>query len=386
MKFATKAVHAGKFQHPSYGSVMPPIYMTTTFLQDFPGEEKEFAYTRANNPNFVILENLLASLEDAAHATVFSSGLGALTAMVSMLSQGDRVVGINGLYGGTYRLFHSIFSRFGIEFITIPSASSTDVKKGLALNPKWLFFETPTNPLLEVYDIAALAKEAKARGILTIVDSTFATPYLQNPLALGADIVWHSTTKYIGGHSDVVGGVAMTNDPNVKQQLDFARKALGVNPSPFDAWLLTRGIKTLALRMQQHEINARKIASYLQNHQLVKCVHYPGLSTHPSHEIAKKNMRGFGGMISAEFNLSLEKTKQMITSYQLFALAESLGGVESLVSHPASMTHAAIPAIERKKYGITDSLIRFSIGIEDTQDLIEDLEQALVKMEQTSHV
>lgn len=377
MKFATKAIHVGSEPDPLCGAIMPPIYMTTTYLQDAPGEEREFSYTRANNPNFVILEKLLASLEDAKHATVFSSGLGALTAMVSMLSQGDKVVGINGLYGGTYRLFHSVFSRFGIDFFSIPSPSPQHLDKALAMKPKWLFFETPTNPLLEVFDIAALAQAAKRHGVLTIVDNTFATPYLQNPLKLGADIVWHSTTKYIGGHSDVVGGTAITNSDAIKKELDFGRKAIGLNPSPFDTWLLTRGVKTLALRMQQHEKNAMQIAHFLKAHPKVKNVYYPGLESHPSHAIAKKQMAGFGGMISVEFNLSLESTKQLISSFKLISLAESLGGVESLVSHPATMTHASIPALERQRSGVTDGLVRFSVGIEDCQDLVDDLTAAL---------
>lgn len=377
MKFATKAIHIGNDVDPSCRAVMPPIYMTTTFVHESPGEEPEFSYTRANNPNFVIVEKLLASLEDAKHGTVFSSGLGALTGMISMLSQGDKVVGINGLYGGTYRLFHQVFSRFGIDFINIPNPSPEYLDKALAMRPKWLFFETPTNPLLEVFDMAKLAKAAKKHGALTIVDNTFASPYFQTPLHHGADIVWHSTTKYIGGHSDVIGGVVITNSDEIKKQLDFARKAVGLNPSPFDAWLITRGVKTLSLRMEQHQRNAMAIAHFFKDHPKVKKVYYPGLESHPSHAIAKKQMTGFSGMISAEFNLSLERTKKLISSFKLFSLAESLGGVESLVSHPATMTHASIPPVERHRSGITDGLVRFSVGLEDTQDLLDDLKHSL---------
>jgi cystathionine beta-lyase/cystathionine gamma-synthase len=377
MKFATKAIHIGSSPDSLTGAIMPPIYMTSTYLQDAPGENKGYEYTRAHNPNFTILENLLASLENAKHATIYSSGLGALTALISTLSQGDRVIGINGLYGGTYRLFTSVFNRFGIQFQTIDAHSLELLDALLASRPSWLFFETPTNPLLEIFDIELLAKKAKQFGVLTIVDNTFASPYFQNPLQLGADIVWHSTTKYIGGHSDVIGGVAMTNDDSIKNKLDFARKAVGLNPSPFDAWLLTRGVKTLALRMERHQHNATAVAHFFQSHPKVKKVYYPGLETHHSHEIAKKQMRGFGGMVSVEFDLSLEQTKQMVSSFQLFSLAESLGGVESLVSHPATMTHASVPLEERLHLGITDGLVRFSIGIEDEEDLIADLSSTL---------
>lgn len=378
MKFATKAVHAGSEPDPITGAIMPPIYMTSTYVQEEPGKAKGYDYTRAGNPNFTILENALAALEDAKYATVFSSGLGALTALITgLLKSGGTVIGINGLYGGTYRLFHQVFSHFGINFITCIPKSLEELDKCLADKPKWLLFETPTNPLLDVYDIEGFAALAKRHSVLTIVDNTFATPYNQNPLALGADLVWHSTTKYLGGHSDVVGGAVMTNQLEVKERLDFARKATGVNPSPFDTWLVTRGIKTLALRMRQHEINGMAIAKFLAKHKKVKKVYYPGLETHPGHALAKKQMRGFGGMLSVEFNLSLEETKKLIASFKLFALAESLGGVESLVNHPGIMTHASIPREERLRMGISDGLVRFSVGIEDPQDLIDDLAHAL---------
>jgi cystathionine beta-lyase/cystathionine gamma-synthase len=380
MKFATKAVHVGNDPDPVTGAIMPPIYMTSTFVQQAPGENKGYEYTRAHNPNFTILESVLSSLECANYATVFSSGLGALTGLVSLLSQGDHVVAVDGVYGGTYRLFNQVFSRYGIHFHSISFEAEDKLEEALKLRPKWLFFETPTNPLLEISDIAALVQKAKQYDVTTVVDNTFASPYFQNPLKLGVDIVWHSSTKYIGGHSDVIGGVAMTNHEHIKHQLDFARKSIGLNPSPFDAWLLTRGVKTLALRMEQHQKNALAIAHFLSNNKKIKKVYYPGLESHHNHEIAKKQMSGYSGIVSVEFNLSLEETKKLISSFQLFSLAESLGGVESLVCHPATMTHASVPAEERQRIGLSDGLVRFSIGIEDTDDLIEDLEKALKKV------
>jgi cystathionine beta-lyase/cystathionine gamma-synthase len=378
MKFATKAIHMGWEPDPVTGAVMPPIYMTSTFALDSPGHTRGFDYTRANNPNFVILEKTLASLEDAAHATVFSSGIGALMAMISTLSQGDKVIALNGIYGGTYRLFTKVMERFGVELITLYDVTSKNIEHALQqFKPKWLMFETPTNPLLNIFDIEEISQLAKRHGALSIIDNTFASPYCQNPLKWGADLVWHSTTKYLGGHSDVLGGVVMTQDAEFKEKLDFARKTLGSNPSPFDCWLITRGVKTLAVRMQQHEKNALAIAHYLEKHPKVKRVYYPGLTSHPQHAIAKKQMNAFNGMLSAEFRLSLESTLKMISSFQLFTLAESLGGVESLVSHPVTMTHAIVPSEERQRLGLNDGLIRFSIGIEDPEDLIQDLEQTL---------
>lgn len=380
MKFATKAIHMGWQPDSNTGAVMPPIYMTSTFALDSPGQTRGFEYTRANNPNFAILEKTLASLEDAAHATVFSSGIGALMGMISTLSQGDKVVALDGIYGGTYRLFTKVMHRFGVELIVLYSTSPEEVEQALRLKPKWLMFETPTNPLLNIFDIEELTHRAKQHRVLSVIDNTFASPYCQNPLRLGADVVWHSTTKYLGGHSDVIGGVVMTQDDNFKQELDFARKTLGSNPSPFDCWLITRGVKTLAVRMQQHQKNALAIAQFLQRHPKVKHVYYPGLPSHPQHAIAKKQMRCFSGMLSAEFHLSFEDTLRLVSSFEIFTLAESLGGVESLVCHPATMTHAIVPSEERKRLGLTDGLVRFSIGIEDPEDLIEDLEQVLEKI------
>lgn len=377
MKFATRAIHAGNQPDKETGAVMPPIYMTSTYLQKSPGESiSGYEYTRAGNPNFTCLEQQLAALEESEYGTVFSSGLGALTALISTLEQGDKVVGLDSLYGGTYRLFRKIFSRYGIELLTVKLDSENGPKKleqALAAKPKWLFFETPTNPLMEIYDIAELSEKARNAGALTIVDNTFATPYFQNPLKLGADVVWHSCTKYLGGHSDTIGGAALTNHAHLKEQLDFARKAMGLNPSPFDCWLIGRGVKTLAARMQMHQHNAMQIALNLERHPKVKKVYYPGLSSHPGHATAKKQMSGYGGIVTVDYDLPLEEIKKLISSYSLFTLAESLGGVESLVSHPATMTHASIPAEERIKLGITDTLFRYSIGIEDAADLIQDI-------------
>lgn len=378
MKFATKAIHSGNEPDRETGAVIPPIYMTSTFAQDSPGESRlGYEYTRAGNPNFTFLEKQIASLEDAQYGTVFSSGMGALTALVSTLSDGDKVVALDGLYGGTYRLFRQVFNRFGIEFENIKLSSEEGIQhleEALSSKPKWLFFETPTNPLMEIYDIEGLCEMAKRHGVTTVVDNTFATPYSQNPLKWGADIVWHSSTKYLGGHSDVIGGVVVTNNVSVKNGVDFSRKSLGLNPSPFDTWLISRGIKTLAARMSLHQQNAALIAKYFEKHPKVKKVYYPELESHPGHETAKKQMSGFGGMVSVEFNFPVDVIKKLISSYRIFCLAESLGGVESLVSHPSSMTHASIPATERAKSGITDTLVRYSVGIEDASDLIEDLE------------
>lgn len=382
MKFSTKAIHAGCEPDPQTGAVMPPIYMTSTFAQESPGITKGYDYTRAGNPNFTILEKQLAALEDGKYATVFSSGLGALTGLITgLLSAGDEVIAVDGLYGGTYRLFNKVFERFGVKFTNFYPRNVEEVEKLFASKPKWLLFETPTNPLLEIFDIEALTAIARKYKVLSIVDNTFATPYNQNPLHLGADVVWHSTTKYIGGHSDIIGGAMITNDASIKERLDFTRKSVGVNPSPFDVWLITRGVKTLAVRMKQHEENAMAVARFLAGNPRVKKVYYPGLETHLGHHIAKKQMHGFGGMVSAEFNLTLDETKMLISSLKLFALAESLGGVESLVNYPAIMTHAAIPLEDRLRIGLSDSLVRFSVGIEDSDDLIADLQAGLDKIQ-----
>lgn len=380
MKFATKVIRAGSEPEPVTGAIVPPIYMTSTFDQRaVENWSRSYAYTRANNPNFTILEAKMAALEDANYATVFSSGQGCLTALISTLSSGDKVLALGGVYGGTFRLFNEIFKRYGIEFHLVNPTSKKELNDAFAIKPKWLFFETPTNPLLEIFDIKACVAVAKKHGALTIIDNTFATPYCQNPLKYGADVVWHSSTKYLGGHSDVMGGVAMTNNPKIKEMLDFSRKAMGVNPSPFDCWLIMRGIKTLAVRMAQHMKNAGAIAKFLQGHPLVKKVYYPGLKSHKNHSIATKQMRGYGGMVSVEFDLPIKKTMKLISSFKLFTFGESLGGVQSLVSHPVSMTHTAFSPEQRRKIGIADGLVRLSVGIEDVDDLIEDLKSGLEK-------
>ena len=379
MKFSTKAIHVGQAPDKETGAVIPPIYMTSTYAQEAPNVHKGYDYTRAGNPNFTNLEATLASLEQGKVATVFSSGIGATTALVSSLSKDDKVVIANDLYGGTYRLFSRIFSQFGIDFSTVDTQDLDAVEEKLKTNPKLIFLESPTNPLLRISDIEAITSMAKKYNVLSIVDNTFATPYFQNPLTLGADFVMHSTTKYIGGHSDVVGGVVVTNHEEWKEKLDFARMAIGLNPSPFDNWLTTKGVKTLGIRMERHFSNATKIANYFNNHSKVKKVFYPGLPEHPNHAIAQKQMSGYSGIISVEFDLSFEQSMKLVSSFKLFTLAESLGGVESLVDHPASMTHASIPKEEREKNGLFDGLIRFSCGIEDVEDLIEDLDTVLKK-------
>jgi cystathionine beta-lyase len=377
MNFSTKAIHIGNSPDPSTGAIIPPIYMTSTYIQEAPDQHKGYDYTRAGNPNFTNLEQSLAVLEDAEHATIFSSGLAAITALASSLDSGDHVLATIDLYGGTHRLFRDVFTSFGVGFELVDTQDLSAVKASLKNKPKFLLLESPTNPLLNISDIRSISKLSHEQGVQVIVDNTFASPYFQQPLSLEADVVLHSTTKYIGGHSDVVGGAVMTNDQKIKDKMDFARKALGLNPSPFDAWLTSRGLKTLALRMNQHQKNALKVAHFFQEHPIVRKVYYPGLASHRNYEIAKAQMSGYSGIVSVDFDLSTEQTKQLISSFKLFSLAESLGGVESLVDHPASMTHASMSPEAREEAGISDSLVRFSVGIEDEGDLIEDLEKRL---------
>lgn len=354
--FSTTAVHIGQKPDRETGAVIPPIYQTSTFAQEAPGVHKGFDYTRADNPNFRNLEAVLAALEEGNYATVYSSGLGAELAVLSLLSAGDHVVAGNDLYGGTYRLFTKWAKRYGISFDFVETTDPKAFAKACKTDTKLIWIESPTNPLLRLADIQAIAGHAKKKKVLTIVDNTFATPYFQKPLALGADMVLHSTTKYIGGHSDVIGGVVVTNSKELHSQLHFARMALGVNPSPFDCWLTQRGVKTLGLRMERHQANAKAVAGFLKKHPRTKKVYYPG----------------FSGIVSAEFNMSVAETKKLAGRFKIFTLGESLGGVESLVCHPATMTHASVP-------GFPASLIRFSVGIEDEADLIADLKQGLGK-------
>lgn len=364
MKFSTKAIHIGQKPDASTGAMIPPLYLTSTFIQETPGTTKGYDYTRAGNPNFTNLEQTLAALEKGKYATVFSSGLGALTAIASTLSMGDMVLSIDDVYGGTYRLFKQVFEKFGVSFKQISFKNLEEVEKNLKLKPKIIFLESPTNPLLRTVDIRKIAHLAKKYNVLTVVDNTFASPYFQQPLTLGADIVVHSSTKYLGGHSDLIGGVVITKNKNFAEKMHFARKALGLNPSPFDVWLVSRSLKTLAVRMEKHQQNAMEVVKFLIGHPKVKKVYYPG----------------FSGVVSVEFKLSLAQTKKLISSFKVFSLAESLGGVESLVDHPASMTHASIPKKERDRIGLHDSLVRFSVGIEDIDDLISDLQYAFKKI------
>ncbi len=377
MKFSTKAIHTGQKPDKETGAIIPPIYMTSTYVQEAPAQHKGYDYTRAGNPNFTNIEATLAALEDGKFATVFSSGLGGLSGILSMLKAGDTIVGTADMYGGSYRLINRIFINYGILFKSINTQNLQEVEAVLKEKPGLIFLETPTNPLLKISDIKAITALAGKYGVLSVVDNTFATPYFQNPLNLGADMVLHSTTKFIGGHSDVIGGVVITNNADIKEKLDFGRMAIGLNPSPFDVWLGSRGIKTLAVRMERHGENALALARFLVKHPKVKKVYYPGLESHPHHDIARQQMRGFSGIVSVEFDFNLEDTKKLISNFKYFSLAESLGGVESLVDHPASMTHASIPKAEREEIGLTDGLVRFSVGIEDYEDLQNDIEQAI---------
>lgn len=379
MNFATKAIHDGQKPDPTTGAIIPPLYLTSTYVQEAPGVYKGYDYTRAGNPNFTNLEETLASLENGKYATIFSSGLGATTALGSILKSGDLVIAGNDLYGGTYRLFTTIFNNYGIRFELIDLSNEAELTTALQVKPALLLIETPTNPLLKITDIKKVTGLARAAGVFTVLDNTFATPYFQKPLTLGADVVLHSTTKYIGGHSDIIGGALISNSLEFKEKMDFARKAMGLNPSPFDAWLASRGLKTLAVRMDKHQSNALAVARFLEAHPLVKKVYYPGLTSHEGHMIAAQQMTGFGGVVSVEFNLNLEQMKTLISSFAVFSLAESLGGVESLVDHPASMTHASIPAAERAKIGLSDGLVRLSVGIEDEEDLLTDLRTRLAQ-------
>ncbi len=380
MKFSTKAIHTGQKPDKETGAIIPPIYMTSTYVQEAPAQHKGYDYTRAGNPNFTNIEATLAALEDGKYATVFSSGLGGLSGILSMLKAGDTIVGNADMYGGSYRLINRIFINYGILFKPINTQNLKEAEDVLKEKPSLLFLETPTNPLLKISDIKAITTLARKYGVLSVVDNTFATPYFQNPLNLGADMVLHSTTKFIGGHSDVIGGVVITNDAGIKEKLDFGRMAVGLNPSPFDVWLGSRGIKTLAVRMERHGKNAMALARFLEKHSKVRKVYYPGLESHPGHDIARRQMRGFSGIVSVEFDFNLENTKKLISRFKYFSLAESLGGIESLVDHPATMTHASIPKAEREKTGLTDGLVRFSVGIEDYEDLQNDIEQAIASL------
>lgn len=379
MKFGTKVIHAGVTPDPSTGAIMTPIFQTSTYAQESPGKHKGFEYARTQNPTRSALEANLAALENGAKAICFSSGLAATNAIMQTLNPGDEVISTNDLYGGTYRLFTRVFGRFGVKTHFISMENPSDLEQYINKNTKLIWVETPTNPMLNIVDIAAVCAIAKKHGIRTCVDNTFASPYLQNPLDLGADVVMHSATKYIGGHSDVVHGAVICKDEAFASELYFLQNAAGAIPGPQDCFLLLRGIKTLHLRVQRACENARAIANFLKTHDKVKDIYYPGFETHKGHEIAKRQMRDFGAMIS--FTLkddTFEAASKVLSKTHYFTCAESLGGVESLIGHPASMTHASIPREQRLANGLTDSLIRLSVGVEDVEDLIEDLKQALL--------
>ena len=378
MKFATKAIHAGQEPDPSTGAIMTPIYQTSTYVQESPGKHKGYAYARGKNPTRVALEKCLAALENAKHGLCFASGMGAADAIIKLLRPGDEVIATDDLYGGSYRMFEKVYAGFGIKFHYVDMTDAASIEKKVNANTKMIWIETPTNPLMKIIDIAACTSIAKKHKLISVVDNTFASPYLQNPLDLGADIVMHSATKYLGGHSDVVMGATCTNDDKLQEQLAFILNSCGANPGPMDCFLVMRGLKTLHVRMERHCTNGKAVAEFLKNHPKVDKVYWPGFADAPNHAVAKKQMRDFGGMIS--FTLkgnSMEEAFAMASRTKVFSLAESLGGVESLIGHPASMTHASIPADVRAKSGVVDSLLRLSVGIEDPQDLLDDLKQAI---------
>ena len=378
MKPGTKFIHAGAEPDPSTGAIMTPIYQTSTYVQAAPGKHKGYEYARSQNPTRKALEDALAIIENGKYGLAFSSGVAATDAVITLLAPGDEVIAANDMYGGTYRLFSKIFEKFGIRFHYIDMQNADNLRPYINSNTKLIWTETPTNPLMNIFDIAAIAQIAKGHNILLCVDNTFASPYLQNPLDLGADIVMHSSTKYLGGHSDVIQGALMMNDADLREKLYFIQKSCGAVPGPMDCFLVLRGIKTLHVRMQRHCENGRTIAHFLRKHPAVEKVYWCGFEDHPNFSIAQKQMRDFGGMMSFTLkNDSIENATRVLSSTTLFALAESLGGVESLINHPASMTHASIPREERIKNGLTDSLIRLSVGIEDAEDLIEDLNKAI---------
>ena len=381
MKFNTKVIHAGLEPDPTTGAIMTPIYQTSTYMQASPGDHKGFEYSRTGNPTRAALESNLAALENAKYGLCFGSGLGAIDAVIKLLSPGDEVVSTNDLYGGTYRIFTKVFENYGIKFNFIGMENADKIEEYITEKTKLIWVETPTNPMLNIIDIEEAAKVAKKHGVLLGVDNTFASPYLQTPMDLGADIVMHSVTKYLGGHSDVVMGALMVSDDALAERLYFIQNSCGAVPGPMDCFLVLRGIKTLHLRMQRHCENGKEIAHFLNSHLKVENVYWPGFGTHLNHEIAKAQMKDFGGMMS--FSLKGNKLKdafQVVSSMKVFTLAESLGGVESLSGHPASMTHAAIPKGEREKTGVVDSLIRLSVGVEDIEDLKADLAQALAQL------
>ncbi len=378
MKFNTKTIHGGQQHEPSTGAVMTPIFQTSTYVQQSPGKHKGYEYSRGENPTRHALEKAFASIENGTHGLAFSSGLAATDCVLRLFNSGDHIIAGDDLYGGSYRMFTQLFEKYGLTFSFVDMNNPENVKNAITENTKLIWLETPTNPLLKVADIEVITLIAKENNLLTAVDNTFATPYNQRPLDLGADIVMHSATKYLGGHSDVVMGALMVKDEELAKQLHFIQFAAGAVAGPMDCFLALRGVKTLALRVQRHNENGMRVAEFLKNHSKVQSVYYPGLEDHPNHEVANKQMNGFGGMLSFRLKEdSREATFKVLENFKIITLAESLGGVESLVNHPATMTHASIPAKEREKLGITDSLIRLSVGVEDVYDLIEDINNAI---------
>ena len=379
MEFETRAIHEGQDPDPTTGAVIVPIYQTSTYVQDAPGRHRGYEYSRVHNPTRTALEVCLASLENAEYGFAFGSGMAATTTVMHLISPGERVVSVNDVYGGTYRLFTKVYEPKGyeFEFLTAEDMSGARLADAVDERTRIVWVETPTNPLLNVVDITAAAEAAHAVGALCVVDNTFATPYLQRPLELGADIVVHSTTKYLGGHSDVVGGFAATNDPTIAERLAFLQKSLGAIPGPFDCWLVLRGLKTLSVRMREHCANARRVAEFLETHPAVERVRYPGLASHPHHALARAQMRDFGGMISFELAGSEEETRELVSATSIWQLGESLGGVESLIEHPGVMTHATLA---ESPFAVPGNLVRLSVGIESADDLVADLEQALARV------
>ena len=378
MKKDTQYIHAGSHPDPSTGAIMTPIYQTSTYVQEAPGVNKGFEYARSQNPTRQALEEALALIEDGSYGLAFSSGVAATDAVIKLLKPGDEVIAGSDMYGGTYRLFSKIFEKFGIVFHYVDMSDLTNIEKKISAQTKLIWVETPTNPLMNIADIEAIARISSKNKLLLCVDNTFASPALQNPLNLGADIVMHSATKYLSGHSDVIQGALIVNDKALRDELYFIQKSCGAVPGPMDCFLVLRGIKTLGIRMERHSKNGEAIATFLHSHTAVKKVYWPGFESHPGHAIAKRQMKSFGGMISFELkNDSIEAARTLLSNTKLFSLAESLGGVESLINHPASMTHASIPREERIKNGLSDTLIRLSVGIEDAGDLIDDLNHAI---------
>ena len=376
MGFSTDAIHAGQIPDPTTGAVITPIYQTSTYAQHELGKSTGFEYARTHNLTRQALEKNIATLEKGEYGIAFASGLAATHALMSIVKAGDHIVISNNVYGGTYRLYELNMKNYGLDYSWVDSTDLKNVEAAIRENTKMIYVETPTNPMLNMTDLQGITKIAKKYNLISVCDNTFMSPYFQNPLTFGIDIVLHSTTKYLNGHSDIIGGILVTTDEKIHERIRYIQNAAGGVPSPFDCWLVLRSTKTLAVRMKQHEINANLFAKFLSDSGFAQKVIYPGLKDHPQHELAKKQMRGFGGMVSADFG-TLENAKKVLNNVKIFTLAESLGGVESLISHPASMTHASVPKEERDKMGLTESLVRFSVGIEDVEDLIEDLKQAL---------